>query len=82
MKCFIPTTGKVRDVDTLQFFPKAIPFPAISTDDNLCQAATDIIHLLKHTPTTLPYLQYGDKTKNALTLLATLLGQASPLETQ
>ena len=61
-------------MDTMQFLSKTIPFPTTLTQDNLRQAATDTIHLLKNPTITLPYLQYGDATQNILTLMATLLG--------
>jgi hypothetical protein len=44
VKCHLPTTSRERDVDTLQFFPKQIPFPKTSTEDYyLKQAASDIL---------------------------------------
>ena len=78
VKCYIPESGRERDVDTLQFFPKSIPFPQATTEDYLQQAAADIVTLLQKPPTSLPYLAYGDKTKNALIQIATLLGRATP----
>ena len=44
--CYIPTTGKERVVDTVQWFPHVVPIPAASTDDYLRQAVADIIALL------------------------------------
>jgi hypothetical protein len=75
---YIPSTARERDVDTLQFFPKAIPFPKITNDDYLTQAAGDIISILQSKPSPLPTLQYGDATKNALVAIAKLLGRAAP----
>ena len=70
-------TARERDVDTLKFFPKAIPFPTISTEDYLKQAASDILsRILQNPPASLPYLEYVDATKNVLIQTATLLGQA------
>jgi hypothetical protein len=76
VKCYLPTTSRERDVDTLQFFPKQIPFPTTSTEDYLKQAASDILAILQKPPTTLPYLAYGDATNNAIVAIATLLGRA------
>jgi hypothetical protein len=77
VKCYIPKSGRERDVDTLTFFPKSVPFPQISTEDYSKQAASDIVALLQQPPTNLPFLAYGDATKNALVQIATLLGRAS-----
>ena len=77
VKCFFPSTGKTRDTDTVEFFPKEIPFPKTTTEDYLIQATSDILALLQEPPKSLPYLQYGDKTKNALVTLSKLLNQAA-----
>jgi hypothetical protein len=71
-----PSTARERDVDTLQFFPKKIPFPSISTEVYLKQAASDILAILQKPPSSLPYLSYGDPTNNSIVQIATLLGQA------
>jgi hypothetical protein len=76
VKCYIPTTARERDVDTLQFFLKKIPFPSISTEDYLKQDASDILAILQKPPSSLPYLAYGDPTKNVIVQIATLLGRA------
>ena len=78
VKCFFPTTGKTRDTDTVEFFPKEIPFPKTTSEDFLIQAATDILTLLQGPNQTLPILQYGDTTKNALVQLSQLLNRAAP----
>jgi hypothetical protein len=77
VKCYLPATAQERNVDTLQFFPKAIPFPAISTEYYLKQAASDILSILQNLPSQLPYLSYGDATNNAIVQIAiALLGRA------
>jgi hypothetical protein len=76
-KCYLPATARVRDVDTLQFFPKKIPFPNIFTEDYLKQAASDILAILQHPPSNFPYLEYGNSSNNALVQIATLLGRAA-----
>jgi hypothetical protein len=76
VKCYVPTTSRERNVDTLQFFPKKIPFPRITTEDYLKQAASDIVAILKNPPSSIPYLAYGDTTNNAIVQIATLLGRA------
>ena len=77
VKCYLPSTGGVRDADTVQFFPKQVPFPKISTEDMLLQSATDILAVLQSPPPSLiPTLQYGDDAKNAIDHLARLLQRA------
>jgi hypothetical protein len=76
----MPTTSRVWDVDTVKFCPATIPFPTISTEDYLKQAAGDILTILRNPPTNLPYLAYGDATTNALVQITKLLGRA-PLPT-
>ena len=63
LSVFSPSTGKTRDTDTVDFFPKEIPFPKTKTEDYLIQATSDILYLLQEPPKSLPYLQYGDTTK-------------------
>ena len=77
VKRFPPSTGKTRDTYTIDFFPKEIPFPKTTTEDYLIQATLEILALLQETPKSLPYLQYGDTTKNALIKLSKLLNQAA-----
>ena len=77
VKCYLPSTGGVRDADTVQFFPKQVPFPKMSTEDMLLQSATDILAILQSPPPSLvPTIQYGDEAKNAIEHLARLLQRA------
>ena len=66
-----------RIADTVQFFPHYVPFPAVTTEDLLRQAAQDIVAILHNTPKNLPALQAGDETKNALLKIAHLLNRAT-----
>jgi hypothetical protein len=77
VKCYIPNTGRVRDVDTLEFFPKQFPFPAVTTEDYLKQAVADILSLLKNQSSALPSLEYDAATENVLVQIATLLGRVA-----
>ena len=72
-KCFIPSTGGVRDANTVKLMPRQIPFPKITTEDYLLPSATDILHILKNPPPSLPSLSYGDDVKNVVTTIAQLL---------
>lgn len=75
VQCYFPRTRDVRDCDTVEFFPHAIPFPRVTLNDHLKQAATDIISILSNPPsTTVPSLLAGDETNQALLEIATLLG--------
>jgi hypothetical protein len=80
VKCFLPATNRVRDADTVKFFPHQIPFPSTTTTDYLHQAANDILALLKDPPkSSLPSLESGCATNNALTKIATLLQRATKM---
>jgi hypothetical protein len=75
-KCYFPLTRSVRDADTIEFFPKTIPFPTTTTEDYLIQSTQDIIQLLKEPPKNLPFLQYGNETKNALIQISEIVQKA------
>ena len=79
MKCFITSTCRVRDADTLQFFPKVTPFPKTSADECVHKPVRDLLSLLSKPLPTLPYLEYGDQTQNSLHQIAALLGRATIL---
>jgi hypothetical protein len=61
VKCYTPSSGRERDVDTLNLFPKT---------DYLKQAASDIISIPQNKPSVTPSLDYGDDTKKALFKIA------------
>lgn len=78
MTCYNPQTRSEIVTDTLVFIPHTIPFPHITTDDFIRQAASDIITLLTHPPPlSHPSLSVGDTTKNGLLQLATILNRNS-----
>ena len=80
IKCYFPITKSERNVDTVTFFPKSIPFPKVSADDFLKQAATDIINILSHPPsTTTLSLQIGDETRNGLVKVAKALNRVEKI---
>ena len=73
-------TRDVRDCDTVEFFPHSIPFPEVKLKDHLKQAATDIVTLLTHPPSsTVPSLKEGDPTRNALLTLAQILNRSDTI---
>ena len=75
--CYIPSTGKERIVDTVQWFPHVVPIPAASTDDYLRQAAADIIALLD-TRQQHPTLATDPSTASIVRQVADLLQRAAP----
>jgi len=77
VKCYVPTTGRERDADTISFFPKKVKFPKTTTEDYLRQAASDIVFILQNKPSIVPSLDFGDETENALLHISTLLGRAA-----
>ena len=64
MQYYFSRTKDVRDCSTVEFFPHSIPFPRVTLNDYLKQAATNIISILSKPPTTtVPSLLAEDKTK-------------------
>ena len=74
----MPATGSVRYTDTLQFIPATFKFPETPAEDYLRQSVGYILALLQDTPKTLPFLAYGDDTKNTITKIAHLLQRSVP----
>ena len=80
VQCYFPRTREVRDCDTVEFFPHDIPFPRVTLEDHLKQAATDILAILSNPPsTTVPSLQAGDTTNQAIMEIAKLLKRAEQI---
>ena len=82
IKCYFPNTRCERDCDTITFIPHAIPFPQVTIDYFLRQATNDIISILtKSHNLSIPTMEAGDKTRNAILKLATLLNKVDDLPT-
>ena len=64
VKCYVPTTWRERDADTVSFFPKKIKFPKTTTEDYLRQAASDIVFILQNKPSIVHSLDFGNETEN------------------
>ena len=73
--CYIPSTGTTRITDTVKFYPHDEPFPAVGVKDQFIQTISDLITILTNHNKQLPFLKFGDATKNAITTLSTLLQQ-------
>ena len=65
----------------VEFFPQKNPFPKVSTDDYLRQAATDIAHILRQPQKSIPTLTYGTPVTNAYVHLAQILKRATEQHT-
>ena len=76
-KCYIPVTCCEQDADTVEFFPTTAPFPRVSTDDYLRQAATDLVDILRAPKNNIPSLTYGSPTTNAYIHLAQILKRSA-----
>ena len=66
MQCYVSATGTVIITDTLQYTPKTFAFPKTTTEYYLRQAIGDIIAIMKKPPKKIPFLSYGDATKNLI----------------
>ena len=78
VQCYVPRTGGVIDVDTVEWFPHHVTFPQVSKEDQLLQAAEDIVSILQLPPPSIPTLKFGSKVKNALLNIAIILKRANP----
>ena len=78
VKCYIPRTGGVIDVDTVEWFPHHIPFPKFTKQEQLVQAAEDIVSILQTPAAVTPAVTFGNEVKNALLKIATILKRADP----
>ena len=47
-RCFVPSTGKETNTDTLRFLPRKIPFPHVFLQDRLVKAVQKIITILQN----------------------------------
>ena len=71
LQCYLPRTREVRHCDTVEFIPHQIPFPSVTLKEFLIQAASDIITILtQRKKPSIPSLEAGDPTRNALLQLA------------
>ena len=73
VKCYFPKTRREQDCDIVKFFLCKITFPSIQLKNYLYQVVDNITHLLLHRPSsTVPSLEAGDLTRNAISKLAQL----------
>ena len=64
----------MNDYNAVEFFPYSVPFPRVTTNDHLKQAASDTTSILSNPPTiTVPSLITGEETTTALHEIAKLL---------
>ena len=74
VKYFITRTRVVVDADAVEFFLHSIPFPSVTLQDFLVQAASDITSILNKPPNlSMPSLKAGDEVQNAVLTIAKLL---------
>ena len=76
-ECFIPSTRGKMNADTVEFFPQAVPFPNVTADQYLRQAATDILAILQSPEQNIPSLSYGSALTNAYIQVAQILKRAT-----
>ena len=73
-KLLSPHTHSEHDVDTVTFTPTVVPFPQVTTNDFIKQAALDIVSILTNPLlSTSITLETGDDVKNALLKIAEIL---------
>ena len=64
MKCYMPATGIVKIIDTLQYIPKEFTFQITTTEDYLQQEIGYIIAIMKYPLKRLTFLYYGNEKKH------------------
>ena len=77
MQCYMPATGIVRITDTLQYIPNAFALPKTLIEVNLQQSIGYIVSIIKDPPKTLPFLSYGDATKNVINKISRILQRST-----
>ena len=65
LQYFVPKTNSILYPDTVEFFSLETPFPKVSTNDYLRQAASDILAILQEPKKSIPSLTYGSTMTNA-----------------
>lgn len=59
VQCYVPRTGGLINVDIVESFPHHIKFPEIKKENQLVQAAEDIVSILQNPPASIPSLRFG-----------------------
>ena len=77
IQCYIPATGILRITYKIRYIPKAFASPKTTTEDCLQQAIGDIIKIMNISPKTLPFLFYGDATKNTINNISHILHRST-----
>ena len=69
----MPKLGIARITDTLQYIPKVFASPKNTTEDYLQQAVSNILAMIQDPTKTLPFLYYGEATKNLINQIVNIL---------
>ena len=76
-KYLIPSTGGKINADTVEFSPQNIPFPIVTSEQYLHQAATDILAILHSPEKNISSLTYGSPITNAYIQVVQILKRAT-----
>ncbi len=76
LRCYIPTSHRTRNCDTVEFFPHSTPIPNYQPEDYIHKALSDIIASLQ-SRTNIPGLTITDRLSDATLEVARLLGRAA-----
>ena len=69
----MPQTYSVHNVDTLIFFPYAVPSPKMEIEYYLWQSVSNLLAILRKPKTQITFLTYGDTTTRAVESIDKLL---------
>ena len=67
---YIKSNGGELIYNTVQFFPRKVAIPDLSSQDNSTDAIRDIITIFRNPGPSTPFLEYDPKDKTAVELLA------------
>ena len=70
-------TGILRITDTFKYIPKTFNSPNTTIEYYLQQEIADIILILRDPLNTLPFLYYGDASKNTINRIAHILQRST-----
>ena len=77
-RVWVPRTHAERIVDTISFFPKAVPLPELTHKDAAIQAARELTHALQHPCFRGPLAQFHDDQLTSLRELSKIFHTLAP----
>ena len=80
-RIFLPSTGKIRIGDTVQFFPTRLRMPKTSSLEKAISTANDLVTILQNPEPASPFLAFGNAQFGALQQLADMFSTSLSTKT-